>query len=382
MNLTYDTLHPVPPAPPTSHSARELRTHQGIPGIERLAGGRLLATWYCGGTCECRENYCVLAVSDDDGLSWQEVPAVIDPPSPDVRAFDPTLWLAPNGTLYWFWAQGCGGSDGVVNQVDEVFDGLEGVWSVTILNPEAPVEDFRFSAPRRVANGIMLNKPTVLADGAWALPCSLWSIASPHRVFHASLNPIYGAMMVVSVDQGSTFAIRGTLDVTTLNAPPSFDEHQFLELADGRIACYVRCQEGIGRSLSCDGGVTWEPLEIVETFCRDCRFHIRRLHSGRILLLANNGGKVREKLTAFLSEDEGQTWAWQLLLDSRKGVSYPDAIQAADGSIFLTYDYNRFQGGYLYLSKITEEDILNGQLGQTSFLQREISHSHPVHPVD
>ena len=378
MRLTRNSLLPVPVSKPSGHNRKDARIHQGIPGIEKLPSGRLLTTWYAGGSCECRENYVLLAVSDDDGKNWQEVPAVIDPPDPDVRAFDAALWLSPDNKLYWFWAQGCGGDDGITGISDEIFDGLVGVWFVIIENPDDAPENFRFTAPRRISDGIMLNKPTVLRDGTWALPCSLWSIPCAHRDFHRALNPTCGALMVVSGDQGGTFSMRGLVDVAKRPVPPSFDEHQFLELNDGRLACYIRGLDGIGVSYSADHGKSWSDIERTDFPGVDTRFHIRKLASGRILLITNNSTECREKLTAFLSEDEKMEWKYQLMIDVRAGDSYPDAIEDRNHNIYIVHDRNRTQGGYIYLSRISEEDIMRGTPGNGSFLCREISRSRNI----
>jgi len=82
-----------------------------------------------------------------------------------------------------------------------------------------------------------------------------------------------------------------------------------------------------------------------------------------------------------LSEDEGKTFPYKLLLDERE-VSYPDAKEADDGFIYVTYDRER--GSYLsnmkevmasareiLIAKITEEDIISGSLANTnSYLKR------------
>ena len=72
MNFTYASLDPVPVTKPGTHAAAELRTHQGIPSMERTAKGRLFAVWYAGGTTECRDNYVMMVVSDDDGKTWSD----------------------------------------------------------------------------------------------------------------------------------------------------------------------------------------------------------------------------------------------------------------------------------------------------------------------
>ena len=195
MNFTYASLDPVPVTKPGKHSAEEKRTHQGIPGIEQLDSGRIFAVWYAGGKSECRENYVVMSISDDDGATWSGTVAVADPPHPDVRAFDSTCWISPEGRFHWFWAQGCGGTDGSWENAD----GIAGVWFSVLENPEDDPGNFRFTPPRRISNGVMMNKPTVLSDGSWALPCSVWT--GPFRR-HESLDVRQGAMMLLSPDRG------------------------------------------------------------------------------------------------------------------------------------------------------------------------------------
>ena len=46
------------------------------------------------------------------------------------------------------------------------------------------------------------------------------------------------------------------------------------------------------------------------------------------LVLGDPG--LRRHLTAFISTDDGRTWGGGLMLDERRGVSYPDGQQTAD----------------------------------------------------
>ena len=41
-------------------------------------------------------------------------------------------------------------------------------------------------------------------------------------------------------------------------------------------------------------------------------------------------GNTRMNLAALLSEDEGKTWKYRLLLDERREVSYPDAVEGEE----------------------------------------------------
>ena len=70
----------------------------------------------------------------------------------------------------------------------------------------------------------------------------------------------------------------------------------------------------------------------------------------------------RRNLTALLSEDDGKTWPYSLLLDERNEVSYPDAKEADDGYIYVTYDWERVTQRQILMAKFTENDILNGRI--------------------
>ena len=93
----------------------------------------------------------------------------------------------------------------------------------------------------------------------------------------------------------------------------------------------------------------------------------------------------RSHLTAMISENEGKTWPYKLLLDDRQSVSYPDAVEAPDGNIYIVYDRER--GCFLHsladayacareilTARITEADILAGTLvSDGSYRQRVVS---------
>ncbi|HOL68104.1 MAG TPA: sialidase family protein, partial [bacterium] len=283
------------------------RQFQGIPGIEQDSEGRLWATWYGGGKGEGPDNYVVLVVSEDGGQRWSQPLAVVDPPD-KLRAFDPCLWQDPQGRLWWFWAQSYSEKEG------EIFDGRGGVWATCLIDQKPSL--LSFSRPRRIASGVMLNKPIVLSSGEWMLPTAVWEY---WPVKDETLAGERFSNATVSEDAGTTFYRRGGADVPER----CFDEHMFVELTDGRIWCLVRTFYGIGQSFSADRGYTWSPGEDSSLGGPNSRFFIRRLHSGRLLLVnhadlspeealkaARAGKKWRRRshLTAFLSEDEGKHW--------------------------------------------------------------------------
>ena len=212
----------------------ESRKFSGIPSLAVTQEGRMWTVWYAGPTpSEDANNYVVVSTSGDGGENWEEV-LVIDPDGPEpVRAFDPEIWLDPNGQLWIFWTQAIG-HEGTV----------AGVWSLTVDNPDVLPSDW--PEPRRLTNGVMMCKPLVLSSGEWFLPASTWKLTNN------------SAKVIVSTDEGQTWRERGAV-----NVPEKFrnyDEHMIVEKKNGDLWMFVRTKYGIGESVSSDRGHTWSPL--------------------------------------------------------------------------------------------------------------------------
>lgn len=349
---------PVLNTAPGDEYTNNKRHFQGIPGIERAGNGRLWAAWYGGGRGEDQDNYCMLATSSDDGQTWSNVTAVVDPAG-DVRAFDPCLWMDPLGTLWFFWAQGY-----------SHWDGRSGVWCVTAKNPDS--ESPSWSDPRRICDGIMMNKPAVLTNGTWLLPVAVW--AFPARVMKPEYaHPIdgnTGSKAYASTDKGSTWNLLGFSDVPGR----ACDEHHIVERRDGSLWMLVRTDYGVGESFSMDGGATWSqgvPSATV-THIPSARFFVRRLASGNLLLVKHNPSnqKDRSHLTAYLSDDDGKSWKGGLIIDDRKGVSYPDAAQSPDGTVYLIYDFERKRAREILMATFTEQDVVQGRFASATARSR------------
>lgn len=339
----------------------EYRKWQGIPSVERTAGGRLYVNWYTGMDTETGGNFVVVTSSDDDGGSWSGPRFVVEHEDPDVRVYDPVLWRDPTDALWLAW-----------NQSNDFFDGRVGVWASTSSNPDddEPV----WTPPRRIANGLMMNKPTVLSTGEWLFPAAIWA-CHPASQVHALEEEAF-SNVYVSRDGGKSVSYLASADVPNR----SFDEHMVVEKLDGTLWMLVRCFDGIGESFSTDGGRSWTPGRRSHIDGPCSRFHIRRLVSGRLLMINHDEfgerrsreelelqGNVKEwkgrtNLTAFLSDDDGATWPHRLLLDARDDVSYPDAAITPEGEIFVVYDHDRFGDKAIYLARFTEDDILAGEM--------------------
>ncbi len=322
-------------------------------GLERTQKGRLWAAWVGGGDSD--KGYFVAASSDDEGRTWSPPRLVIDPP--DVpnglrrRILVGNFWCDPTGKLWLFFDQSMG-----------YFDGRAGAWAITCDNPDAanPV----WSAPRRLWHGATLNKPTVLANGDWLMPIALWTRdrigPKELREGFRELDEWRMANWFVSTDKGTTWTRRGGVVVPQSD----FDEHMTVELKDGRLWMLARTKYGIAETFSPDGGRTWTEPKASVIQNPSARFFLRRLASGRILLVKNgplDQRTGRTQMSAFLSEDEGKSWQGGLVFEERNGVSYPDGFQAPDGRIFISYDRERAKEREILMAVFTEADVLAGK---------------------
>ena len=335
------------------------RLWQGIPGIERTAQGRLFSIFYSGGDREDVGNYSLLVKSDDDGKTWSE-PIAVAYWGEDSRAYDPCLWIDPLGRLWLFIAV-------MPNHCEMAY---------MCENPEA--EELKWSDAIKVGHDVMMNKPIVTSTGKWLLPIAVWRDGVKVK-FETTSTPKL-SFVYESTDNGKTFQRLGGADVPRR----AYDEHMVIERKDGSLLMLVRTNYGIGKSESFDGGLTWTEGVDSGLGGPSSRFCIRRLQSGRILLINHAVSNARSHLTAYLSEDEGETFPYSLLIDERLDISYPDMTQAPDGLIYITYDRER---GAIYnvmripseemakeilFCTLREEDIIAGKFISPDSRQRQI----------
>lgn len=330
------------------------RKWQGIPSIDIDAAGTLYAAWYSGGNGEGTDNYVIIHKSTDSGKSFSKPIAVIAPPG-DIRAYDPVVFTDSSGNVRFYWAQSLG-----------MYDGVCGVWEVALSHG-------KFSKPRRLCDGIMMNKPTILKNGKWLLPSSLWSMPPYFKSGETiepkvKINP--GSYVVASDDGGQTFYPLGM----AIPDAPSCDEHMIVEKIDGSLWMLIRVDYGIAESFSYDGGKTWTESKPSLLKSPVSRFHIRRMSSGRLLLVNHYGFMGRNNLYALLSEDDGITWPYKLLLDERDNISYPDAAINTNGDMCIIYDRDRNGAGEILTACITESEILEGNISsENSYLKNVVS---------
>lgn len=350
-----DAFAPVVITNPGAEFQDDARPGAMIIGMDRTPKGRIWGCWT--GTGDKADGYFLLATSDDDGATWSKprlaVGARTDYTQKLSGALVGNLWTDPKGRLWLFFDQQLGDPQKRITN-----------WFMRCDDPDAA--EPAWSEPVMFAEGCTLNKPTVLKNGDWLLPVSDWHKKTA-RVF-------------ASMNEGASWKARGSLHFPDWE----FDEHMMIELRSGagvppagsgnpgetpgpHLWMLARTKGQPHESFSNDGGKTWStPKQAATVQNVNARFFLRRLKSGRILLVKNGSPaerlQKRTHMSAWLSEDEGQTWKGGLMIDERNAVSYPDGFEAPDGLIHILYDWNRHTDAEILMAKFREEDVLAGKI--------------------
>lgn len=330
--------------------AKERRAFTGIPAIAVTGtGSRLWMTWYAGITNgEDSNNYCILATSTDGGRSWKEVLYADPDGAGPSRAFDPQVWVAPDGRLRWFWCQ----RDDVPVRTDgknRFFPLAEEHRQaagdrIMMVELDAETEPLAMPKSRCIGRGVLAGKPIVTRAGRWLLPNARWGDERSAR-------------LIESCDGGKTFAEIGGASLPA--ELREYDEHSVVELKDGRLRLYMRTLKGpnaLWFSESGDGGRTWDaarPCAFCSTNARQC---VRRMKNGQLLMLKNgplDADVGRKRMTYFLSDDDGLTWREKGILREGGPCAYPDCDQADDGTVYVVFDGDRFEKKELIVRRLS-----------------------------
>lgn len=365
------------------------RNFQGCAAIAVTKGGRYYYGMFTGGEAEPQpENYGIVLMGDENGVIWDPLLVIRHTAAaPDrVRVEDVQVWMRPGTNELWvFWT-----NSGSIEEWDDTwnnFDHSLGVWVSIIKNPDAEdPADLEITAPRRISDGLMRNKPTVLSNGD-ILVCA-----------YDAMNNNWANVYALESDEIDTWIESGTEQWSlrgSVYAPENsvFDEHQIVELSDGTLWMLLRSPLGITQSYSYDGGYHWTQAEVAPQLKGgDSRFYVAKLPADLVeenqldgdILFVNHmppSGVSRTYLSAMILNEQGEIVHGPLLLDER-AISYPDVEILPDGTILTAYDRGRSSDMELLLAKYTVADIKAGQLvSEGSQLKIILSKSYKKSPM-
>lgn len=295
---------------PECHASTLVETENGI-----------LASWF-GGTYERHPDVNIYTARLTDG-SWSTPKIVADGvENKDFRnpTWNPVLYQNPNGQTVLFYKEGPNPQEwwGLYKTSDDQGK----TWSKAIQIPPGML-------------GPVKNKAVTLSDGTLLHPSSFETNGVWSMHVETTTSDIQ-KWQKIEIDNGTFHAIQPTV----------------LFYPNGKLQMLARTQENvIGTTWSSDNGKSWSTVESTGLVHNNSGIDAVTLKSGVQLLLCNPIKKGRNKLSLMMSMD-GVNWEELYVVeDQAKGeFSYPAIIQAKDGTVHMTYTYNREQIKYVSLS--------------------------------
>ncbi len=279
---------------------------------------------YYGGDGEYATDTAVFGSRKKKGeTSWSApLPIAHDP----IRSVgNGVIWQSPDGLVWLFYVVRDGETWSTSRVQFKVSKDLGETWSDS-------------SVLSNVPGTMVRNRPIVLAEGSYLLPCYRETGHDQESVGPDSTSIFFRfdpkAKTKSWVESGPIRSKNGNIQP----AP--------IELEPGHLIAY--CRRGgdyspatkgfIVRAESTDGGKTW--TEGVDSAFPNpnAAIDLIKLQSGKFLLVYNDCFVGRTPLTMALSEDGDKTYPTKRNLIEGKGdFGYPQAFQARDGKIHIVY---------------------------------------------
>jgi alpha-L-fucosidase len=284
-------------------------------------GNGLLAAWF-GGTHERHPDVCIYTSEKRNG-NWSVPVLVADGIINDTLRYpcwNPVLFKRDNGDIILYYKVGPSPREW---------------WGVYKVSSD---EGKSWSEEMKIPNGLLgpiKNKPERLQDGTILYPTS-FETPEKWNIYVETSGQNLKQWGKTEIDNNGFNAIQPTI----------------LFHKGGRIQMLCRSKEKkIVETWSDDQGKTWTPLESTSLPNNNSGIDAVSLDNGLFLLVCNPVKQGRNKLAVLASAD-GKNWNNLIVLeDQPKGeFSYPAIIRGKDGTVHITYTYNREKVKYVHLA--------------------------------
>ena len=295
---------------PSCHASTIVETKNG-----------LLASWF-GGTHERHPDVCIYTSEKIDG-KWSTPALVADGIMNDTLRYpcwNPVLFKRANGDAILYYKVGPNPRE------------WWGLYKVSI--DEGKTWSEEVNIPDNLL-GPIKNKPVELKDGTILYPTSFETPEKWTIYVETSVQELTN-WKKVEIDNNGFNAIQPTV---------LFHE-------GGRLQMLCRSREKkIVETWSDDQGQTWSPVSATVMPNNNSGIDAVTLSNGLHLLICNPIEKGRNKIAVFVSAD-GKAWSEVIVLeDEPEGeFSYPAIIEGKDGTIHITYTFNRVKVKYVHLA--------------------------------
>ena len=276
--------------------------------------GGLLAAWF-GGSYESHPDVSIYCAAYD-GTSWSEPELAADGVVSDSLRYpcwNPVLYRMASAGIALFYKVGPNPREW---WGEFKLSGDEGkTWGPRTALPEGIL-------------GPIKNKPLAMPDGRVLYPTSVEYTPDCWRVFIESSAKDLSGWQTIEIDNHGFNAIQPTLF-----------------LYKGKLEMLCRTQEGVlAKASSADYGKTWTSLEDSGLENNNSGIDGVVMKDGLRLLVCNPLRQGRNKL-ALLGSYDGVAWRILLTLEDQPSgeFSYPAIICRKDGTVDITYTYNRMR---------------------------------------
>jgi predicted neuraminidase len=327
--------------------------HNHSSSIVELPNGELFACWFHGSGERQADDVKVLGARRPKGGEWTAPFDLADTPGfPDTN---PTLFLDSRKRLWLFWPAI------LANQ-----------WETALMKYKVSTDYSGNGAPKWTdADNILLIpknivertteyfkrdlRPTPFGQYATRMVAMASDKLSSRLGWFTRTHPIElpsGRMIVPLYSDGFSFSLMAISDdagETWFASEPIVGlgniQPALVRARNGDLVAYMRDNgpppKRIHRSVSKDNGMTWSFAEDTDFPNPGASVEAITLKDGSWLLVYNDLERGRNSLAVSLSDDEGATWKWKRHLekDDAGRYHYPSAIQAADGTIHVTYSF-------------------------------------------
>jgi predicted neuraminidase len=287
-----------PPPTPSSHAST----------IVELKPGQFMASWF-GGTDEGNKDVAIWGARFENN-HW--LPAVELAREPNTPAWNPVLFHTTDGVLWLYYKFGTSPQQWTAARMSSRDDGR--TWTKPEHLPAGIYGPIR-AKPLVLPSGLIVSGTSVESYQSWAV----W--------------------IERSTDNGKTWTRHGPI----VPAEGGMIQPSVVQVDGDHLRLYARTDKArrIAISDSLDAGVTWGPVRLSELPNPNSGLDVIHLKDGRYLAVYNHTPRGRTPLNLAISND-GEHWTPLETLESEPGeYSYPSMIQAADGTVHITYTWKR-----------------------------------------
>jgi alpha-L-fucosidase len=295
----------------------------------------LVAAWF-GGTEEKNPDVCIYTARKVDG-KWSGPVLTADGIQDGKRypCWNPVLFKRDDGDLVLFYKVG---------------PDPRSWWGLYKISSD---QGKTWSAAEKIPDHLLgpnKNKPARLPDGKILYPTSFETAQTWNSYMEISDQDLTN-WKKIDIDNGNYQTIQPTI----------------LFHSDGSIQLLFRSKnKAVIESWSNDHGLNWSTLKPTSLPNNNSGIDAVTLSDGRQLLVFNPVVKGRNILGVAVSKD-GIAWEAAVLLendpDPKAEYSYPAVIQAPNGSVHITYTWNRKKIKHAVIdpAKLQTKPIINGE---------------------